>query len=138
MPVLGLWPSRRAMPALGKRQRLPSAGAGASSLRPAFLCVHMFLLLLLFTGRKDKFPAKEVAARSPEAGWRMMPRCADLAAPRFGLASSLSRKPHIRLWWQWQWGRVAHCWRQPHGKFVGVFSPALGPWISMNMDPSFI
>lgn len=39
---------------------------------PAFLCVHTFLLLLLFAGRKSKFPAEEAAAGSPEPGWRMM------------------------------------------------------------------
>lgn len=44
------------------------AGAGASSPGHALLCVHTFLLLLLFTGRKSKFPAEEVAAQSPEAG----------------------------------------------------------------------
>lgn len=126
VPVLGLWPSWPAMPTPGKQQRLPSAGAGASSPGPTFLCVHIFLLLLLFAGRKNKFPAKEVGAQSPEAGRRMMPRCADLAAPHFALASFPSQKPHVWLWWQWLWGGC------------GGFSPALGPWVSVDMNPSFI
>lgn len=123
VPVLGLRPSWRAMPAPEKQQRLPSAGAGASSPRPHFLCVHTFLLLLLFTGRKNRFPAKEVGAQSPEAGWQMMPRCADLAAPHFALSSSPSQKPHIWLWRQWLWGGCLTAGPSPVAGLVGGVLP---------------
>lgn len=61
-------------------QELPPLG-------PVFFCVHTFLLLLLFAGRKNKFPAEEVDAQSPEADCQMMHRRGNLAAPRSAPAS---------------------------------------------------
>lgn len=123
VPVLGLWPSWQAMPALGKWQQLPLAGAGASSAGPAFLCVHIFLLLLLSAGRKNKFPAKEVGAQSPEVGWWMMPRCADMAAPHFAIASFPSNSPTSGSGGRGWWGGWLTAGPSPVAGSWGVFSP---------------
>lgn len=65
VPVLGLWPCQRVMLAMGKQQRLPLAEAGASSPGPTFLCVHMFLLLLLLQEEKISFLLRKLVPRAP-------------------------------------------------------------------------
>lgn len=132
------------MPILGKWRRVPSVGAGASSPPlpgPAFLCVHTFLLLLLFAGRKNKFPAKEVDAQGPKRAGRW--RAGVQTWPILTLPSlppQFSPNPHILAPVSAAAGRVARCWPQPRGRFMGVFfpPPAFSPWIGVNMNPSFI
>lgn len=67
-------------------QELPPLG-------PVFFCLHTFLLLLLSAGRKNRFPAEEVDAQSPEAACQMMHRRGNLAAPRSAPASPFPESP---------------------------------------------